>query len=67
MTKKKNKKLKVGPWTKKEIRTLKRLFPSRSCVEVAERLGRPFYAVKRKSYRMGVYKSKTYLRKIGRT
>jgi hypothetical protein len=66
MTKKKIKKSKVGPWTKEEIRILKRLFPNRSCIEVAKKLGRPFYAVKRKSYRMGIYKSKTYLARIGR-
>jgi hypothetical protein len=66
MTMKKKGKLKRGRWTKEEIRKLKKLFPIKSCPEVAKKLGRPFYAVKRKSYRMGIFKSKTYLKKIGR-
>ncbi len=67
MAKKQNKRSKIGPWTREEIKVLKKLFPNKSCREVAKKLGRPFYAVKRKSYRMGIYKSKAYLGKLGRT
>ena len=65
---KKTKKRKKGPklWTTAEINLLKREFPKKSCAEVAQKLGRPFYAVKRKAYRMGIYKSKRYLKSIGR-
>jgi len=63
MAKKKQKK---GLWFKKEIQVLKREFPKKSCAEVAEKLGRPLYAVKRKAYRLGIYKTKKYLKTIGR-
>jgi len=63
MAKKKQKK---GLWSKKEIQVLKREFPKKSCAEVAEKLCRPLYAVKRKAYRLGIYKTKKYLKTIGR-
>ena len=71
MAKKKTKKKtakrgKKGSWTPEEIRLLKKEFPNKSCIEVAKKLGRPFYAIKRKAYRLNVYKSKSYLKKIGR-
>ena len=56
-----------GIWAKDEIRLLKKDFPNKSCAEVAKKLGRPLYAVKRKAYRLGIYKSKKYLKSIGRT
>jgi len=59
-------KLKKGLWSKEEIQVLKKEFPKKSCVEVAKNIGRPFYAVKRKAYRLGIYKSKKYLKSIGR-
>jgi len=62
----KRKKLKTGAWTKDEIKKLKNLFPNMPCSEVAAKLGRPFFAVKRKAYRLGIYKSKRYLKSIGR-
>ena len=60
------KKFKLGLWTKKEVQLLKKEFPNNSCKKVAKKLGRPFYAVKRKAYRMGIYKTKRYLKSIGR-
>ena len=63
MAKKKNK---LGTWSKKEVRVLKKEFPNSSCEKVATKLGRPFYAVKRKAYRLAIYKSKRYLKSIGR-
>jgi len=69
MAKKKRKakkKLKKGLWTTAEIQILRREFPKKSCVEVAKKLGRPLYAVKRKAYRLGIHKSKRYLKSLGR-
>ncbi len=63
---KKRKKMKIGLWSEKEIKLLKKEFPKRPCDEVAKMLGRPFYAVKRKAYRMGVYKTARYLKTLGR-
>ena len=59
-------KLKKGTWTKGELRILKKEFPSSSCASVAKKLGRPLFAVKKKAYRLGVYKTKRYLKSIGR-
>ncbi|HLB72839.1 MAG TPA: hypothetical protein VJJ98_02370 [Sedimentisphaerales bacterium] len=64
--KKTKKKLKRGPWLKSDIQTLKKEFPTKPCVEVAQKLGRPLYAVKRKAYRLGIYKTRQYLKSIGR-
>ena len=61
------KKVKLGIWTKKEVQLLKKEFPNNSCEKVANKLSRPFYAVKRKAYRLGIYKTKRYLKSIGRT
>jgi hypothetical protein len=60
------KKLKKGLWSKNEVQILKKDFPQKSCAEVAKRLGRPLYAVKRKAYRLGIFKTKKYLKSIGR-
>ncbi len=60
------KNLKKGRWTKEEVKFLKKEFPRRPCQEVANELGRPLYAVKRKAYRLGKYKTKKYLRSLGR-
>ena len=68
MAKKKTKKKKLikGTWSKSELQILKKEFPNRPCIDVAEKLGRPFYAVKRKAYRLGIYKTKKYLKSLGR-
>ena len=63
----KKKKSKRGLWSEKEIKLLKKEFPKRPCDEVAKMLGRPFYAVKRKAYRMGIYKTARYLKTLGRS
>jgi len=62
----KRKRLKRGEWSKSEVNLLKKEFPNKSCVEVAKKLGRPIYAVKKKAYRMGIYKSRGYLKSLGR-
>jgi len=57
---------KRGLWSTSELSLLKRHFPNKPCDKIAKMLGRPFYAVKRKAYRLGIYKSKKYLKSIGR-
>jgi len=64
--KKAKKKLKKGLWSNPEIQILRREFPKKSCAAVAKKLGRPLYAVKRKAYRLGIHKSKSYLKSLGR-
>ena len=64
--KKKKTKLKKGLWTKGELSKLKKLFPTNPTAKISETLGRPNDAVKKKASRMGLRKSKKYLRSIGR-
>lgn len=69
MAKKKRKakkKLKKGLWTKSELSLLKKLFPNNPTAEVSAKLGRPNDAVKKKASRMGLRKSKRYLKSLGR-
>jgi hypothetical protein len=67
MAKKKvRKNITKGLWSKNEIQILRKEFPNKPCNEVALKLGRPIYAVKRKAYRLGVYKTKRYLQSLGR-
>jgi hypothetical protein len=62
----KRKKLVKGLWTKSDISTLKKLFPSNPTAEIAAKLGRPTDAVKKKASRMGLRKSKRYMKSLGR-
>ena len=54
-------------WRKQEINALKKLFPNNPTAEIAAKLGRPTEAVKKKASRMGLRKSKKYLKSLGRT
>lgn len=60
------KKLVKGTWTKDEIKALKKMFPSNPTAEVARQLGRPLENVKKKASRMGLKKTKKYLKTLGR-
>ena len=60
------KKLLKGLWSRDDVRQLKKLFPSRSTAEVATKLGRPTEAVKKKASRMGLKKSRRYMKTLGR-
>ena len=53
-------------WTREEIRQLKLIFRSHSNVKVAATLKRTPKAVERKAARLGLVKTKKYLRSIGR-
>jgi hypothetical protein len=56
-----------GSWTRDDVKQLKKLFPDRPTAEVAAELGRPTEAVKKKASRMGLKKSRMYMRSLGRT
>ncbi len=60
------KKLTKGLWTKDDLKLLKKLFPGTATADVAAQLGRPTEAVKKKASRMGLRKSKKYMKTLGR-
>ncbi len=62
----KTKKAVKGLWTKADINQLKKLFPSNPTASIAAKLGRPTEAVKKKASRMGLRKSKKYMKSLGR-
>ncbi|MBN2139023.1 MAG: hypothetical protein JW720_14545 [Sedimentisphaerales bacterium] len=69
MAKKKRKttkKLKKGVWTKSDLALLKKLFPNNPTAMISAKLGRPNDAVKKKASRMGLRKSKRYMKSLGR-
>lgn len=55
-----------GLWSDDETKVLKKRFSTTLTAEIAKELGRPTDAVKKKASRMGLRKSKRYLRSIGR-
>jgi hypothetical protein len=61
------KKLVKGLWSKSEISLLKKLFQNNPTAKVAAKLGRPVEAVKKKASRMGLKKTKKYLKSLGRS
>ena len=62
----KKKKLVKGLWSKSEANLLKKLFSNNPTAKIAARLRRPTDAVKKKASRMGLRKSKKYMRTLGR-
>jgi hypothetical protein len=55
-----------GQWTKGDLSLLKKLFPASATSKIAKKVGRKTDAVKKKASRMGLKKSKAYLKRIGR-
>jgi len=55
-----------GQWSAKDVALLKKLFPSNPTAKIAAKLGRKTDAVKKKASRMGLSKSKRYLKSLGR-
>ncbi|MGD0572469.1 MAG: hypothetical protein ABSB11_05560 [Sedimentisphaerales bacterium] len=55
-----------GQWSKGDLNQLKRLFPVTATSKIAKKVGRKTDAVKKKASRMGLKKSKAYLKRIGR-
>jgi len=63
----KRKRLTKGAWTSDDIKLLKKLFGNNPTAMIAAELGRPMDAVKKKASRMGLRKSKRYMKSLGRT
>ena len=61
------KKLVKGLWSKSEVALLRKLFPNNTTAKVAARLGRSLDTVKKKASRMGLKKTKKYLKSLGRS
>ena len=64
--KKTTKKRARGFWSASDIAKLKKLFPSNPTSKVAKAVGRKTDAVKKKASRMGLRKTKKYLKTLGR-
>ncbi|MHC4653562.1 MAG: hypothetical protein ACYTDW_01950 [Planctomycetota bacterium] len=62
----KRKKAPKGLWSKADVDLLKKLFPTNPTSRIAKKLRRKTDAVKKKASRMGLRKSKRYLKSIGR-
>jgi hypothetical protein len=58
--------VKKGTWTKADLQLLKKMFANASTAEVAKKLGRGLEPVKKKASRMGLVKSKKYMKSLGR-
>ena len=61
------KKLVKSLWSKNKVALLRRLFPGNPTAKVAARLGRSVDTVKKKASRMGLKKTKKYLKSLGRS
>lgn len=61
------KKLTKGAWTKDDLKLLKKLFANIATADVAAKLGRPTEAVKKKASRMGLRKTRKYMKSLGRS
>ena len=61
------KKVVKGLWSKSDLSQLKKLFPNNPTAAIAAKLGRPTDAVKKKASRMGLRKSKKYMKSLGRS
>ena len=55
-----------GQWSKKDISLLKKLFPTTPTSRIAKKVGRKTDAVKKKASRMGLKKSRKYLKSLGK-
>ncbi|MCF7973652.1 MAG: hypothetical protein K9N55_07545 [Phycisphaerae bacterium] len=56
-----------GLWTKEDLKVLKSMFANNPTADVAAKLGRPTEAVKKKASRMGLSKTKKYMKTLGRS
>ena len=59
-------KLKAGEWSKDEVKVLKQMFRSTSTTQVAKKLNRKAASVQAKAGKLGLKKTKKYLKSIGR-
>jgi hypothetical protein len=65
--KKKAAKARKGTWSQNDLKVLKQQFASSLTSDIAAKLGRPVDAVKKKASRMGLRKSKKYMKSLGRS
>jgi hypothetical protein len=56
-----------GTWSQDAVKLLKKDFPNTPTSEIAAKLGRAVDAVKKKASRMGLRKSKKYMKSLGRS
>lgn len=63
----KGKRARKGIWSRQDITMLRKMFPNMPTAELAKNLKRGTDAVKKKASRMGLRKSKKYMRSIGRS
>jgi len=56
-----------GLWNTKDLSLLKKFFANTPTAEIAKKVKRKIDAVKKKASRMGLKKSKRYLKSIGRS
>jgi len=61
------KKVVKGLWSKSEVALLRKLFGNNPTAKVAARLVRSLDTVKKKASRMGLKKTKKYLKSLGRS
>ena len=61
------KKLTTGVWSKNEIKVLKKMFCNTGTKKVAIKLNRKSKSVEAKASKLGLKKTKKYLKKIGRS
>ncbi len=66
MAKRKKSKMVKGTWSKDEVKKLKKIFRNNPTKKVAKELNRPLDAVKKKASRIGLTKTKKYLKTLGR-
>lgn len=64
---KKASKSRKGSWTQGDLKLLTDKFPNMPTAQIASKLGRAVDAVKKKASRMGLRKSKKYLKALGRS
>jgi len=62
----KRKKVVKGLWSPSEVKLLKKLFANNLTAKIAAQLGRKTDTVKKKASRMGLRKSKKYMKTLGR-
>jgi hypothetical protein len=53
-------------WTAREVGLLKKLFPTNPTSKIAAKFGRKTDTIKKKASRMGLKKSKKYLKSLGK-
>ena len=61
----KKEKLVTGEWSKNEVKVLKKVFGNTSTKEVAAKLNRKPKSVEARAYKLGLKKTKKYLKSMG--